>query len=224
MCWWTGLSKCQYARNSVDLRVLADIVKNHMGDVLDRTIYPERPINGSVRAPYTMDNDLRPEIVAILTCMLESEDVGAGCLYPRAEALAKKICERKVATTRAGVMDHAKFMAQSIELNLLGWHRQIKVDAAKTSDTHASSDYVRPRPARRIVLPARVCHMVLMFAETIVRAVQIYDETLVRNRTLWDDSEGIPLEVNEFNWSFDMCYIEIAAADLGEVATLSVLE
>jgi hypothetical protein len=192
----------------VDLRVLADIVKNHMGDVLDQTIYPERTINGLVRAPYTMNNDLRPELVAILTCMLESEDVGAGPMYPRAKALAEKIVERKVATSRAGVVEHAKFMAQSIELNLLGWHRQIKMNAA----TRLSSDNVRS--AGRVILPARVRHLVLVFAETIVRATQIYDETLVRNRILWDGTVAEYDTSGEFNWAFDICYVEIAIDDL----------
>lgn len=206
-------------RNSVNLRVLADIVKNHMGDVLGRTIYPERPTNGPIREPYTMDNDLRPEIIAILTCMLESEDVGAGPMYPRAKSMAEEIIERKAQTDRSGVVDHAKFMAQSIELNLLGWHRQIKMTAA----SNISSDHTRSAALTksttssvgRVTLPWRVRHSVLIFAETIVRAVQIYDETLVRNCVLWDDDAPEYVAADEFNWAFDMSYIELAIVDLG---------
>lgn len=199
-------------RNSVDLRVLADIVKNHMGDVLDHTIYPQLP-EFIINKPYTMNNDIRPEIVAILTCMLESENVDVGSMYPRAKSMAEKIVERKTATSRPGVVLHAKFMAQSIELNMLGWHRQIK-----TAAMVLSSDQVLSRSGGRVTLPAVVCRRVLLFTETIVRAVQIYDETLVRNRSLWDVDDDKYVEGVAsvgFNWAFDMSYVELAIVDLG---------
>lgn len=205
MCWWTGLSKCQYVRNQVDLRNLADIIKNHIGDILDRTIYPICRTSGPVKMPYTMDNDMRPEIVAILIEMLDanpntestSEDSDPAKMYPRSAQLAKKIIERKTVTERTGVTKHSKFMAESIEINVLAWHRQIKIGQVR--------------------LPKIVRHRVLLFAETIVRAAQIYDETLMRNRAIWDtDAQDYVPEAEsvEFNWAFDMFYIELAAADM----------
>lgn len=194
-------------RNSVDLRVLADIVKNHMGDIMDRTIYPERKIIESVRRPYTMDNNIRPEIVAILMCMIDTgyDDVdctSAETLYPHVKLMSEKITERKVLTSRSGLVKHAKFMTQSIEINTLGWHRQIKIAAAKTG---------------RVTLPASISRQIMLFAETIVRATQIYDETLTRNRILWDQDD-VDYVVNaanaNFNWAFDMSYIELAIIDL----------
>lgn len=210
MCWWTDLSKYQYVRNRVDLRTLGDIIKNHIGDILGQMIYPERRSEGPIKNPYTMDNDIRPEIVGILIGLIEPAVaekidglISLFTMYPRLKSLTENIAERKTQCMRPGIIKHSKFMAQSIEINVLGWHRHMK-----------SQTMVAPG---RVMLTKNTSQNILLFAETIVRAAQIYDETLMRNRHLWDQNAYGYTAAGEgagFNWAFDMYYIELAIADL----------
>lgn len=202
MCFWTDCSISQYVRNHTDQAIIFGLVNVHMFDAIDRTIYPERAaLDGSFRKAYGMDCELRPEIVAILIEMLDHSD---SKMYPKSKIMADKIADRVHKCKRPGIINRAESMKQVIELNVLSWHNQIK--GAKNLDGRTTLD----RAAQK---------QILLFAETMIRAAQIYHETLMRNRCLWDryDSNYVgAIAAAEFNMSFDMSYIELAISDLDQ--------
>ena len=229
MTYWTDDST--YIRNPDDLRLLADLVRIHCGSAIGQQIYSIATVNANeVKNPFTFDHNKRPAIIAILIAMIESGNVPAmnkeetklyssrsskksstsslpgrcvadassemASMYSNSIKMAAMIADRKSVSPRLN--DASAKLSWMLNTLLLAWYRQKKQNS-------------------RVMLSADVRLRIQLFAETIIRAAQMYRETLFRNRILWDrtDLKFIGDSVaSEFNLAFDMSYIELAITDL----------
>ena len=213
MTWWTDYST--YTRNVDDLRQLASLILIKCGTVIGQQIYPIVTAHGgeAARSPYTIDFNERPAITAILIAMIDPENVSAtpreeiksssahssekiASLHPTSIKMASKIASRKSVSPR--LVEASAELSWMLSIMLRAWYCQKKQN-------------------NRAVLPTEVRLRIQLFAETVVRAAQIYRETLYRNRILWDSSDADFIgasAASEFNLAFDMSYIKLAINDL----------
>jgi len=200
MTWWAGMSL--YVRNSDDLRLLSELFRIHLGSIIGRQIYPIVEDNPSrVRSPYTIDHNRRPAIVAIYISLLDP-DVSPK-EYPASKTLANAISERKVPC------DDLKDASSSLVFML-----NVLTRAWFCHNKHNSS----------VRLDAKTRLNIQLFAETLTLAAQIYQETLERNRAKWDKSDHAYIcdsSARDFNFAFDMHYINLAIDDLSKGAAAS---
>lgn len=188
MTWWVSCSK--YIDDSDNLRLIAELIRIHLGNVIGQQIYPIVAPDHIIKQPYTINHNRRPEIVAILFAILEPNSMEK--VYPNSSAIASSIIERKInIQTLAAQTD--KFVSTLIVL-FNGWMRS---------------------KSKRAMIDQKTRKRINLFAETITRAGQMYRETLERNRVIWDTTEPGYVKSEGFNFAFDMHYIQLAAIDLG---------
>jgi hypothetical protein len=187
MTWWTDYSK--YINDSDNLRLLAELFRIHLGDVIGQQIYPIVGPDYKIKQPYTINHNRRPEIVAILFAILEPNSMEK--VHPASSAIAANIVERKTNTQLLETQTNKFVSTLTILLN--GWmctkSKRAKMDQKTRKQIH-------------------------LFAETITRAGQMYRETLERNRIIWDSAEPGYVKSEGFNFAFDIHYIQLAAIDL----------
>jgi hypothetical protein len=207
MTWWSDASI--YIRSADDLRVLADAIRTYCSSAIDRQIYPivtDDP--REVRDPYTFDHNRRPAIVAILIALIDtSSDIASqesdsiAKQHPYSANLAAEIAERKEPAKHLDDASKSFVWMLSIILRAL---------------------YQDKKQNNRVVLSPKVQLRIRLFAETLIRAAQLYRETLERNRILWDPTEPKYINAREFNFAFDIGYVKLAIDDLATKNNTSI--
>jgi hypothetical protein len=193
MGWW--VSETAYARNDDDLRLLAELIRIHVGRIVGQQTYVVVENNhGKTKNPYTIDRDERPRLVAIYIALLDPEH--APSLYPKSKDIAIEIAERK--TPMRELEEASQHLVMMLNVNTQAWYR------AK-------------RQSSRSIIDARARLRIKLFAETLTRAAQIYKQTLERNRILWDTTcQGYIGDIcaRNFNFAFSVHYVKLAVKEL----------
>lgn len=187
MTWWVSCSK--YIEDSDSFRLLAELFRIHLGDVIGQQIYPIVAPDHMINQAYTINHNKRPEIVAILLALLGENSMEK--IHPVSSMIATEIADRK-ANVPLLTIQTAKFVS-TLTILLSGWMRS---------------------KSKSVAIDQKTRKKIHLFAETLTRAGQIYRETLERNRIIWDPAEPGYVKSQGFNFAFDMYYIHLATIDL----------
>ena len=143
------MSKSSYVRNAADLRVVSEIVKIYIGEVLGTSLQVEK--NNITQKAMSMEYEMRPFWVALLVTMLEPE--ACPLEFPDAKEWAEMILERKIhyADKNGNVDALQKTLCQ----NIIAWYRE------KQKDENAT-------------LRSKSVEMIAFYSETIVHCAELY--------------------------------------------------